>query len=614
MKKVVKHNGAKALERENKALKAQLQERGYREVVAVGGVNSDWPINQLGEDSEIWQNAYLLTARVRDLFRTNPTFQKYRDLLWANIFGSDGIMLRMKIQETEDRVVNSPDEAKTLLIHERRVNKLIEFAERKDGNERERYRAFHLADAMQSRSLETILRGKATISIGAPDLYANMRVQAAWKEWQRGEFCDVRGRRSYNTLRQLRLISAVRDGDFFIRKIKDPRVNKFGFSLQMINAEWCDRFYNTIMPNGDEVRMGIRYKRNAWGIGKAVSFFFIKRQPMDWQFSVPGAFNFTGGAFHEEVPADEIIHYVRCVDADATRPAPWVASVIPKARQLDQYELAEVIAAREEACKTGFYWSDMIPEGGYGAVLPDPRKGTPTEALGPGERRGLPWGVKYQQNDPTHPSGNFENFRKGMLRSQAAGMPGADYNTIANDLENINFSAGRLGRLDTNEMSKMIQQNDIDVAEIPIFEEWLEMSLITGAIPLPLAKYEKFNKPVFQGRRWQQVDEVKSVTAAALRVANHFSSDQQECAEMGTDFMETLMEQAEAQMAKEELGITTTKTVEAGAPKVADSPDDEEVEDDDDKKPDAGKPVKANGKKSRVAKGNRLALNGSHAG
>lgn len=542
---------------------AVANQRGYREVAAVGGNNSDWSLNSIGEDSDVWQNSYLLTARVRDLFKTNPTFQKYRDLLWANIFGSDGIMCRMKIKETEDRVVNSPDEKKAIFVHEQRINRIIEWAEQQDGRERNAYRAMHLAEELSRRSLETVLRGRAMVAIGAPDVYANLRVETAWKEWQRGEFCDARGRRSYNTLRQLRLISAVRDGDFFIRKIQDPRANKFGFTLQMINAEWCDRFYNTTFPNGDEVRMGIRYKRNSWGIGQAVSFFFIKRQPFDWQFSIPVAFNFTGTIYHEEVPADQIIHYVRCVDADATRPAPWVASVIPKARQLDQAELAEVVAARESACKTGYYWSDEVPEGGMAAVLPDPTKGIPREPMAPGERRGLPRGVKFTSVDPTHPNGNFENFRKGMLRSQAAGMPGADYNTIANDLENINFSAGRLGRLDTNEMSKMIQQNDIDVAETPIFEAWLEMSLISGIIPLPITKFAKFNKPLFQGRRWQQVDEVKSVTAAALRVANHFSSDQQECAEMGTDFMETVVEQAEANMAKEELGIPVEKTVQA---------------------------------------------------
>jgi capsid protein len=64
-------------------------------------------------------------------------------------------------------------------------------------------------------------------------------------------------------------------------------------------------------------------------------------------------------------------------------------------------------------------------------------------------------------------------------------MPGANYNIIANDLEGVNYSSGRLGMLDERELWKLIQKFDIDVAERPIFENFLYMALLTGAIPLP---------------------------------------------------------------------------------------------------------------------------------
>lgn len=560
------------------------EERGYRDIVAVGGANSDWGLSMLSDDSDIWQNSYLLTARVRSLFRENPTFQKYRDLLWANIFGHKGIMLRMQVRETENRVVHSPDEKKALFLHEQRINRIRRWAETQDGRARTAYRAFQLADALERRDLETVIRGKAMVQIGAPDVYANQLIEAKRKEWQKAQYCDVRGRRSYLTLCQLRLISAVRDGDHFIRQIKDPRVNKFGYTLQLINAEWCDQFYNAILSNGNEVRRGIEYQWNSWGIGKAVAFYFIKRQPQDWQFSVPGAFNFASGALHERVDAAEIIHYCRPVDAEGTRPAPWVASVIPTARQLDQYALAEVIAAREEACKTGFYWSDVVPEGGSAAAEKLMGKRFPTEQLAPGERRVLPWGVKYQGNDPTHPTGNYEAFRKAQLRGQCAGMPGSDYNTIANDLENINFSAGRLGRLDTNEMSMLIQTNDIDVAECPIFESFLEMAMITEEIPFRYseAKFSKLNRPLFQGRRWAGVDEVKEATASNLRVQGLLSSLGMEAADNGHDFEQILMEQAEERMMCDESGVPFPSP--DGAPEEED-PDEPEEDENGDENP-----------------------------
>jgi hypothetical protein len=38
------------------------------------------------------------------------------------------------------------------------------------------------------------------------------------------------------------LINGVRDGDFFIRTVMDPKINSMGYTLQLISAEWCDRF------------------------------------------------------------------------------------------------------------------------------------------------------------------------------------------------------------------------------------------------------------------------------------------------------------------------------------------------------------------------------------
>ena len=543
------------------------RERGYREVSGVGQENADWAYNLLGEDSDLWQNAWALTSRCRDLFRTNPIYQKYRESLWAGVFGADGTLMRSKITETEPRVVHAPDEKYHLIAHERRINRLREWAERKTGNKTDQYRAFKLADGLDRAKTDDVIRGTAMIEVGAPDVFANFKVEQWWQDWQRAENCDMRKNRDYNTLRQLRLIQSVRDGDVFIRFISSPRVNGHGFCIQLIPAEWCDRWYNTELPNGNVVVMGIEYKMTVWGTGEPVAYYFIKRQPMDWQFTVPGAFNFASGTLHERISADEIIHYARPVDADSTRPAPWICATIPQARQLNQYEIYEVIAARKECTQTGFLYSDVNPEGGENVAPIDPKKGVPKI---PKDATawlvGLPWGVKYQANNPTHPSMNYPGFRKGQGQSIASGLPGANYNELFGDLESINFSSGRLGRLDKEDTIVVLQKFDERKAERPIFEKALEMALITGILPLPLAKFTKFNKPKFQGPRSEQVDEVKAVNSAALRVANKFRSRQRECADNGEDFFEISFELAEEEMHLEELGMDSQTTVEGVKP------------------------------------------------
>lgn len=539
----------------NKSAPMQLATRGYREVASVGGgINADWPVSYISEDSDLWQNAWALTSRVRDLFRSNPLYQSYRETLWANVFGSDGLLLRMRVKETEDRVIHTPREKAAIQREEDRRNRVFEYVASRDGLEFKRRAFLHITGNNGNRV--------AQVKVGDPDVFANVLIEEKWKEWQRKEFCDVRQTRNYGTIRQLRLISAVRDGDFFIRMVRGKSVNKFGFALQMVNAEWVDRWFNTTLPNGNQVRMGIEYQFTAWGLGKVVAYYFIKRQPDDWMFSIPGAFNFSSGTMHDRVPAEEIIHYFRAVDADGTRPAPWVASTIPSSRQLDQAMLAEVVAWRAAACKTGWLYSDIVPEGGASGLDIDPRSGLPKQPLTPGDIAALPYGVKFQPNDPTHPNANVEEFRKAEVRQIAAGMVGADYSTLANDYEAINYSAGRLQSSGTNEKFKMLQQFDIDYAENVIFENWLDMALTFGAIPLPLAKLDKFNRKVFQGHRWGGVDEVKDATAGALRVANKFSSRTRECAAEGLDFEEVLFELAEEEMLIESFGMTSVTTVE----------------------------------------------------
>lgn len=543
-----------------KRVEPEGEARSYKELIANASM-SDWLLSGISLDAETFQNIFSLRAAVRDAYRCNPYLMKYQEHAAANIFGENGILLRMKIKETEDRVVYAAEEKNALIAHERKINELIEWAERRTNTSIPKWRAYALADHMERSKPEDILRGEAMIKIGQSDVYANTAIENAWMEWQRPEFCDVRGTRHYNVLRQLRLWSAMRDGDCFLRMIADPSVNKFGFALQIINAEWCDYFLNQRKEqSGSVIRMGIEWEMREWGLGKPTGYYFIKRLPDDWRWTRLGGWHsYTEGVTHLKLSPDEIIHYARDMDADSTRPAPWGVGCLPKVRHLDNYEIAEVIAARAEACKVGFLYSDAIPEGGIPNNI-DPAKSAARISLKPGSIYGLEWGVKYQSNDPTHPTGDFAAFREGMGQAASAALPGADYNVIFNDLKNINFSAGRLGRLDTNEINKGLQRFDIEKAERRIFEEWLRMALLTGAVPLPStpAKYRKFNKPQFQGRRWAQVDEGKAVDAAAKRVALMISSLNRECAEEGLDFEENAFERAEEFMLLEKLGLPTS--------------------------------------------------------
>lgn len=554
--------------------------RAYQELVAVGGQNSDWAVQVLGEDAQVFANQFLLRSRMRDLYDCNGYMQAYVRELCTNTFGARGMVLHSEVQEQEDRVVYAAEEKNFLLWYQRRVNRVRDRIFKKTGNLLPEFRAFDLDS-----------RGTATVKVGEPDLYAQKLVEQGWLEWNKAKNCDARGTRPYPMLCNLRLIGASRDGGHFIRMIRDPKVNDFGFAIQQVNDEWCDYWLNQTLPNGNEIRMGIEYQRHSWGLGKPVNYYFIKRQPSDWLWSAPGTMSNLTPDTHDVIPADQVIHYANYRDADSTRPAPWGCASIPKSRQLDQYELYEVTAARVACGKTGWLYSDVAPEGGVLAAeqLPQPNKiRVKTE---PGQIFGLPYGVKFQSNDPTNPNANYPNFRTSMLRGWCAALPAACFSVIGQDYSQINFSAGRLEKLTVTDAYKVIQQFDIMMAGDIIFENFLEMALMTGAIQLPFTKYRKFIPHIFQGRGWEGVDPIKEAQANALNIANKLDTRTNICARSGYDFREIVMKLSEEEDFMEEWGLNPETTALPD-----DSPllsDDEKPEGEEEENPEP----KKNGKK-----------------
>ncbi len=449
--------------------------RGYYNASAIGGINSDWALIGLSEDADLYRNWRNLLMRSRDLAKEDVFFQKYREELQANVIGSSGPTMRLNI------------------------------------------------------------RSEVT---GQHDLIKAQAVEGAFTAWANSKKCSANGRHTLQEMRLLRIWLAARDGECFIRIIRDRRLNRFGIALQLIQTEWCPHELNEKLSNGNEIRMGIEYDAE---FGRPVRYYFAKERP-DFRTQ----YNLYSGMISREaciaVDAEDVIHYARFTDADQTRPAPWTTPVIILARHIGKYQEATVISARVEACKVGILKSTIVAEGGNFGAPPDPTKIQNFEVT-PGSVTGLPYGVDFQSWDPKHANGNFEQFRNGVLRSFCAGLPGANYNIIANDLKGVNYSSGRLGMLDERELWKMLQAFDITNAETPIFEAWLYTQVVTGdTLPNSVlqAGFDALNQPLFNGRRWAWVDPLKEAEANRLEIANHLKSPRRVLEEQGIDFEEEM--------------------------------------------------------------------------
>ncbi len=330
---------------------------------------------------------------------------------------------------------------------------------------------------------------------GNPDNLANDTIERDFKAWGDNPLhADMAGKLCWVDHQNRFIRSVARDGEALCRIIRGAD-NPYGFSLKWYDPRVLDVNHNEPkLPNGNQIIMGVEV--NKWG--RPVRYWLSE----DGNNSIKNDYS---GRKKEAVPARDIIHEGMGELEDQVRYMPWTTPILSRLHMLDKYEEAEMVAAREAACRGMFYEQDFGDAYDYDEL---DSAGRLLDDLAPGFKEILPPGVKAKQHDPNHPVSAYADFVKGVLRGISSGLDVA-YNGLANDLEGVNFSSMRSGALEERETWKVLQGWMSRHFLSRVFSEWLLMYLTSGVSSLPLSKYDKFNKPTWQGRRWQWVDPLK---------------------------------------------------------------------------------------------------------
>lgn len=381
------------------------------------------------------------------------------------------------------------------------------------------------------------------------DEYANELIETGWYDWAKLKNCSVDKRLSWIDIKQLIIETVAKDGEALVREIRGrDSGNEYGYALQLIEMDHLDENYNDKLANGNRIRMGIEF--NKWN--RPVAYYLLTNHPTDSSAAGIG----TGKKHYERVPAEEIIHLFTPERISQSRGMPWTHSAMRRLKMLGGYEENELVAATVSASKMGFFkpGEDGATYEGSGTD----EQGPVTEAE-PGIFETLPPGMDFVAWDPQHPTSGFNLFVKAMLRGAASGL-GVSYNTLANDLEGVNFSSIRQGALEEREMWKMLQTWMIEHLCTRVFESWLTMALTTQKIPLPLAKFEKFNRPMWRPRGWQWIDPLKEVNSQRAAMDAGIRSGQDVANEQGQDIEEVYAQLAREKRLREKYGLTVDFT------------------------------------------------------
>lgn len=438
----------------------------------VSHLTASWSTSSRSMDMDLRNDLPALRARSRVLAKDNDYLRNFLSMVCANVVGHNGFKLQMRVKDTG----------------------------------------------------------------GKDDTAANKAIEAAYAKWSKRKYCDLAGKLSFPTMQRLIARTAARDGECLVRKVRDKKVNEFGFALQVVAIDRLDVAMNQDWTNGNIIRMGVEIDK----FGRPAAYHLRTDHPGD------GVYRSQQGQRYERVPASDIIHIFVQEDPEQTRGYPWAISAMTRLNHLGAFDEAAVIAARIGASKMGWF-KKLDPSPMSGVPGPTDDMGSFTQEASPGEFGILPENYDFVGFNPDYPHANYGPFTKATLRGIAAGL-GVNYNNLANDLESVNYSSLRSGTLSERDQWMTLQNWFSDVIMESVFEDWLRMSLLMGAITfpngsvLPAAKFEKFNAPEFQGRRWPWVDPLKDVQASVLAINNLLTTRTKVLAEQGGDFTDTASE------------------------------------------------------------------------
>jgi len=377
---------------------------------------------------------------------------------------------------------------------------------------------------------------------GKPDRPANDAIERAWTEWEAA--ADVTGQQHFHDLCKTMVGGLPADGEFLVRMVKGADAgNRFNFALQVIDVDRIDTTYTGRYGNNTVV-MGVEV--NAYR--RPVALHVFTAHPND---------GVNSSRLRERIPMDDLIHGFKVERAEQLRGIPWMAPGMLSLHHLGGFMLSAVLAAEHGANHYGFF---TTPDGGPPIGGEDTTTGQTITTSQPGVYDTLPQGVSFQQHESKYPSETFGPFVKTALQRVATGWRVA-YVSLANDLEGVSFSSIRQGVIEERDRWTGDQEWFIQTVMQRVFESWLDMALMSGAITmpngsaLPYAKRDKFRAHQWQARRWEWVDPKNDMEAKVMMVKAGLMSPQDLSAAMGYDFEDTLAAIRDARALAAEFGV-----------------------------------------------------------
>lgn len=319
---------------------------------------------------------------------------------------------------------------------------------------------------------------------------------------------------------------------------------------------------NRTEPNGDQTRCGIRFN----GIGKRVSYFFLRNHPGDFTRQV------VGGSEYTEVPAEDICHVYFPEEEDQIRGVPWSSSSLVRLFLLDQFD-DHTLAKMATTALFGIVRTRPAELEDTGEAEEEAIEDGTALRLAPGFVYEAPAGEDIKVVDPGEVGASYEPFEYRNLTAASAGM-GVPYSNVTGDNSKNNYSSDRSAKVEFKRRVEQLQWACM-IFQLcrPIRQRWTDDAVTSGALPIGVREYRRRRREFQRTRwitpRWDWVDPLKDLQAEVLAVEQGFKSVDDVIEGMGFDAEENDERILVAQKRREQMGIKLPASQPKPAPQNA---------------------------------------------
>ena len=236
-----------------------------------------------------------------------------------------------------------------------------------------------------------------------------------------------------------------------------------------------------------------------------------------------------------------MLHIYEVLRPGQVRGQPLLTQVLVRLYHLDKFDDATLLRQEIANLFTGFIRKPSPEQEPIDPLTGKPlvygADGLPMVAMEPGTMQELAPGEEVEFANPPGTGADYPKFMKQQLMSIAAGI-GLPYELLSGDMVGVSDRALRLILNDFRRRIQQIQHNQIIFQFCrPVWNRWLDMAVINGAIAIPDYANRKasYRRVKWIAHGWPYMHPVQDMQAQKMAVRSGFKSRSEVVSEQGYD-------------------------------------------------------------------------------